>query len=856
MSVEINSNRIVAARQNRKEKDYWLERLSGEWERSSFPAMYSANEEITRPSVESDASFHEMSFCIEGELFRQLNTLTRGDDALLHLYLLTALNLLLAKYTRTCDIIVGTPIYKQDNSGEFINTMLPLRTPLKPGMTIKELIILIRKNLLEAVEHQNFPLEQLLPLLGRKTDDLARDFPLFDVTLTIEGIHETIQQDRFPHNLSFYFDSTNSTADSTVKAKLKYNAGLYRPADMKTMINSFLILLENAVRDLDQPLEGVEMLSMEEKTRILETFNNTHSPLPENKTVYQLFRDQALKTPKRNALCVTTDLEPVFEALESEDDISVDAGDAGAGEALFKTLRQCCFQRNPYIFSASLSTKNSESSFTLLKTHHHNSVVAAPNVITLLELMDGTLNAGSIFESFSSNQYLFTMYPMETEDVLEIDYRFTKESHITVGEGFSDFFRLIRLLYRSRLIELTGLSRGETLPAESVLKRFIPVDQTGEVEAMDPDEFLWIDPDRRLTPVHTLLLGDTTGMSTVGLLYLASYLRRNDISAVCQFYDPHRDRDQLKKNLEFLLEKLQPKVVGLSMKWFPHIERVIRICGIVRNCLPDVKIVVGGNTASYFPEEIFDRLPLDYLIRGDGELPLLQVCRGDSHVQNAIYRDPDSGEKIVNPISYVQSNTTGDVYLSHLDEILLSTRAPLFGSFFIHTHKGCPLSCLYCGGTAEANKRKFNRTGFLKRSVELVRNDILAAKPYASTFFFDFDSPNQNLVGYCREIWKDIDLKEHYIILGNLVPPSTELIDLVQGTFKYAYWNLDMASLSERHRRKLFAAKKIKPQPTNKRLASFFTDCAPVRQHRSSYQSDCRYAVFHARRHRCQRKGR
>jgi hypothetical protein len=189
---------------------------------------------------------------------------------------------------------------------------------------------------------------------------------------------------------------------------------------------------------------------------------------------------------------------------------------------------------------------------------------------------------------------------METEDVLEIDYRFIQESDINLQGDFTDFFRLIRILYRNRLIELVGLSPEFTLLDDASLKTFNPQGSESEPEKMDPDEFLWIDPDRKLAPAHVLLLGDTSGMSTVGLVYLASYLRRNDITAVCQFYDPNRNKEKLKEKVQFLLEKIQPKVVGLSMKWFPHIERVRQICNIVRDYLPEAKIVVGGNTASYY----------------------------------------------------------------------------------------------------------------------------------------------------------------------------------------------------------------------------------------------------------------
>jgi hypothetical protein len=218
------------------------------------------------------------------------------------------------------------------------------------------------------------------------------------------------------------------------------------------------------------------------------------------------------------------------------------------------------------------------------------------------------------------------------------------------------------------------------------------------------------------------------------------------------------------------------------------------MCNIVKEYAQkhslDIKVVVGGNTASYYRQELIGYDCIDYLVGGDGEEPLLMICRGEKeeNIPNCIYRK--NGEIVENPVTYIQDETNSqEIYLSHLDELLLTNNTSLLGSFFIYTQKGCAMNCFYCGGCRRAQEKTFNRRKVLRRGVKEVRTDIIAAKTYTSTFQFDFDIPDTNLVDYCTRIWEGIDLSGHFCSFATLLPPSAELIELVSRTFRYVYWD-------------------------------------------------------------------
>ena len=119
----------AAADQNVKERDFWLQQLSGELVKSSFPCDFKnkINPEET----------HDMHLCFNRDLSSRLMQLSKGSEIKLHIILTAIVMLLLNKYTGHTDIIIGAPIYKQDTNIDFINTVLIMRKRIRTGTTFK-----------------------------------------------------------------------------------------------------------------------------------------------------------------------------------------------------------------------------------------------------------------------------------------------------------------------------------------------------------------------------------------------------------------------------------------------------------------------------------------------------------------------------------------------------------------------------------------------------------------------------------------------------------------------------------------------------------------------------------------------
>jgi hypothetical protein len=318
-----------------------------------------------------------------------------------------------------------------------------------------------------------------------------------------------------------------------------------------------------------------------------------------------------------------------------------------------------------------------------------------------------------------------------------------------------------------------------------------------------------------LSPV--LLVGAGTGEATCGILYLASYLRRHGLEAYVRLTDADETDEEVTRSLEGLLAHVRPKLVGISLKWFHHLARAQLIAKTIRKLDPKVQIALGGNTATYFCKDLLGWDCVDHVLLGDGEVPLLALCRGDEAPPNVVNRASPSQS-----LGYVDGTAKADVYYSHFDQLFLSQLDLHSFSGWVAPGKGCGENCLYCGGTRGMQKATFGRAKPFLRPVESVQRDHREIVPRTWQLRYDFAG---STAAFLRSTWEGVDLSRHsttYFLWG--VPPP-ELAQTLSEHFHRAYMVLDIGCFSEAQRLETMKRGLLKPCPTNRELFEVIERC-------------------------------
>lgn len=323
-----------------------------------------------------------------------------------------------------------------------------------------------------------------------------------------------------------------------------------------------------------------------------------------------------------------------------------------------------------------------------------------------------------------------------------------------------------------------------------------------------------------------LLVGGGPGLATSGLLYLATYLRRHGVEAYSRPLDTAPKLEEMKRRLHLLLDRVRPSVVGVSLKWFLHIHRALEIAGAVKAHDPNIRVVFGGDTASFYHRELVEFSSVDAVIRGDGEAPLLAFARGLSH-PNLSTRGGSRLPLVDVGDRYVQTKDQDDSTLAALDAIFLCESDRYFVPPFVVGGKGCSQGCLYCGGARTAQTANFARKKSFMRPVENVRADILELAKRAYCLVYDFsDHPLKDPTTSLAELWSGLGFSKSGILYYAWRVPPKPFIELLAKTFESVTLGLDFGCFSERQRAALVAAHLLKPLPDDAEYLDVVRECA------------------------------
>lgn len=283
---------------------YWKQHLAGLPDYQDLPA------DRPRPAEPTATGGTEYAG-IAADLTARLEELGRAEGGTLYMVLLTALQVLMSRYTRQSDVCVGTPVAGRTRGewrpvvGFFVNT-LPLRTDLSGEPSFREALRRARTVLLDALMNQDVPYEHIV----RETRPASRlaHAPLFQVMLVMQ---QAAGADGAPLDLpgltsesvEISFDTTDFDLTLTLAKEpgglgmmLRYNVDLFDAETARDFLCHFRILLASAAADPDEPVTSMGLLADAERHEILTQWNRTAHPVS-HRPVPLLFQAQAARTP-------------------------------------------------------------------------------------------------------------------------------------------------------------------------------------------------------------------------------------------------------------------------------------------------------------------------------------------------------------------------------------------------------------------------------------------------------------------------------------------------------------------------------------------------------------------------------
>ena len=326
---------MIAGPEGERLWSYWRDQLEGKLTVLNLPT------DKARPPIQTYRGASHTFKLSEG-LSARLAALSRLHGTTLYMTLLAAFHLLLHRYTGQDRILVGSPAASRrwpESSGTvgyFVNT-LTLSADFSGSLTFSELLAQVRKTVLGAVEHQDYPfallVERLQPEWSADRSPLCQAMFVFQkahlpqleslaafavgeagATINLGGLR---LESMAIEQMTSQFDLTLTMAEmgGAVAGSLQYNADLFNAATIARMAGHFQTLLEGITANADSKISSLPLLTSDEMYQLLAEGNDARADYGSS-CIHHLFETQVDKRPCEIALAYEQE-ELTYEELNS-----------------------------------------------------------------------------------------------------------------------------------------------------------------------------------------------------------------------------------------------------------------------------------------------------------------------------------------------------------------------------------------------------------------------------------------------------------------------------------------------------------------------------------------------------------
>ena len=287
------------------EAKYWISHLS------DAPAVLALPTDHPRPPTQTFRGGY-VPIALNSELVQKIRSVGRRAQSTDFMTTLALFYLLLARWSRQRDVVVGAPIANRPRSeeqaliGYLLNT-LPIRVRVPEQGTFSDLLRSVREAALGALTHQQLPFEKIIEAV--KPPRSLGHSPLFQVLfvlrtegdgeLNLPGVDASLVRAR-GNGAKFDLSLLLSTENDRIGGVLEYNTDLFDRSTAESIASRYVLLAEAVCANPDAPLATLLAADEAETLTLLHQFNRPARPA--QGTVLDLWAEQVRRTPSAAAV--------------------------------------------------------------------------------------------------------------------------------------------------------------------------------------------------------------------------------------------------------------------------------------------------------------------------------------------------------------------------------------------------------------------------------------------------------------------------------------------------------------------------------------------------------------------------
>ncbi|MBN2862737.1 MAG: amino acid adenylation domain-containing protein [Bacteroidales bacterium] len=284
-------------------KAYWKKYLEGYDRKTGLPK--------TGMAKKGEYERKTLDFAISREMMEQVTKMSARYSITLNTVFQGIWGLILQSYNNTEDAVFGAVVSGRPGDiagieamvGLFINTV-PVRINAAGNPRLIDLMKQVQDEAMEREKYGYLPLVEIQSELELVDHVIAfENFPLKDAAsgatevdhgFSIEGI-QTFEQTNYDLDVVV-------CSQEAMEIRFNYNGKAYEQARMQDLAEQIRHVFSKFVENPEVRIGELEVITLEEKKRILEEFCGTRREYPREKTIHELFEEVVQEKPDNIAL--------------------------------------------------------------------------------------------------------------------------------------------------------------------------------------------------------------------------------------------------------------------------------------------------------------------------------------------------------------------------------------------------------------------------------------------------------------------------------------------------------------------------------------------------------------------------
>ena len=290
-----------------KDKAFWNEMFKTVPEVATIPS-------IKQETKELNCDAKRKLFTIPKETIELINVFCKTKKASIFNFFMGVFSVYLSRVSSLDEFVIGTPILNRGNfkekqtTGMYIST-IPFKVSINHEEFFGDFISNIAVDFLKIFRHQKYPYQYLLEDLRGKDNSIPN---LYNVLISYQNVRSNkqsadilydsrwISNNNISDDINIHLYDMNDTGNLSVA--YDYLLSKYTIDDICSLHARILHIINQILENNEIKLSEIEIVTPDEKRKILYDFNDTKADYPKDKTITQLFEQQVEKTPDNLAV--------------------------------------------------------------------------------------------------------------------------------------------------------------------------------------------------------------------------------------------------------------------------------------------------------------------------------------------------------------------------------------------------------------------------------------------------------------------------------------------------------------------------------------------------------------------------